>query len=180
MNCEESEQRFLLFVKSNPQTAAIVLENMGADKIIFRRHSDSVEIDFSVPIGHKLSQIEKQIGDFISMNPVKEDFSNLSTREMLELVEELIKEERFWEAHNVLEDIWKKQNGQNKKTVHDIIGVVVSQIKIQMGQMETGEKVYYRNLNALRADQVSEITEQLPEDFTYPLKLKMSALLQII
>ena len=153
---------------------------MGADKIIVRRHSDSTEIDFTLDAGQDSSQFQHLIDYLISINPVREDFSGMSTGEMLELADELVKEERFWDAHNVLEFLWKGSSGSKKALLHDVIGIIVSQIKVQMGQMKTGELVYKRSLSNLKDSAPAAFNESLPENFAYPLHISLSSLAGII
>lgn len=180
MNCDVSGQRFLLFVNSSPQKAVKLLENMGANKIIVRRHSDSTEIDFTLELGQDSSQIQQEIDDLKSINPVREDFSGVSTLRMLELADELVKEERFWEAHNVLEFLWKGSSGSKRALLHEVIGIIVSQIKVQMGQMKTGEMVYKRSLTNLKESAPAAFNESFPADFAYPLHISLSSLAGII
>ncbi len=176
MDCDSEMQRYLVFSEKGISAVREILEHIGASKIIVRKHSSSAEIDFRAPQKIKFSDLKDKFGDGNKLVPVKEDFTGMSLQEMLAMAEGLIHEERFWEAHNVLEDLWKNSAGKSKQVFHDIIGIVVSQIKVQMNQESTGQTVYLRNIAHLKEQRIDLITNQLPEKFSYPIKLKLSEL----
>lgn len=176
MDCDNEMQRFLVFSENVISNVREILKDIGAKKIIVRKHSSSTEIDFRAPHNVNIAELKEKIGNKSNITPVREDFSGIPIQEMLETAERLITEERFWEAHNVLEDLWKNSSGKSKQIVHDIIGIVVSQIKVQMNQESTGDIVYHRNLANLKEQRIDFITNQLPEKFSYPIKLKLSEL----
>lgn len=64
----------------------------------------------------------------------------------LEIFEEMNQEERFWELHEIMEHYWKIAYGSKKKFLKGIIGILVSQVKWQMGQYEVSGLVLERNL----------------------------------
>ena len=176
MDCDKDLQRYLVFSEKEIPTVNEILKKIGATKIIVRKHSSSEEIDFRVPHNANISELKEKLGNQNILIPVLEDFSGMPIQEMLETAERLISEERFWEAHNVLEDLWKNSAGKSKQVFHDIIGIVVSQIKVQMNQESTGQTVYLRNIAHLKEQRIDLITNQLPEKFSYPIKLKLSEL----
>lgn len=176
MACDNEMQRYLIFPDKETSTVKEILSTFGATKVIVRVHTSSSEIDFRVPSSIDFKELKEKLCGRGALTPVQEDFSGKSIQELLEMGDSLIIEERFWEAHNVLEDIWKNSSGNSKQIVHDVIGIIVSQIKVQMNQEGTGMEVYHRNWSSLRKKGIDAITVQLPEKFTYPIRMKLSEL----
>lgn len=172
--------RFLVFVKANNENVHSSLQDIGATQIIERAHTDKIELDFNLESSINIAYLKLKLNEFISLEEVLEDFSDLSNMDKLNMADTLIREERFWEVHNLLEDIWKSATGSRKLLLHDVIGIIVSQIKVQMNQWETGENVYARNIGRLKDNAPDSLVQQLPEEFCYPLKLKLSVLLDTI
>lgn len=180
MTCDLGKARLLVFVSGDYTCALRSLENMGADMLILRRHTDIMEIDFRLSISGDFSVTLSGVSGIVSFIQVQEDFSDKDEKTLLDLAEHLISQERFWEVHNMLEEIWKRIKGRQKEIVHDLIGIIVSQIKVQMNQQQTGETVYLRNLSKLKSLCISGLVSQLPEEFTYPLELEFSSLVDLL
>lgn len=177
MNCDTTLSRFLAFTGDYGDSFRGALESLDASRIIIRRHTDLVEVDFRISPEITAEELRRRIPGDAEVQPVVEDYPALSTSGMLRKCDELIAAERYWEAHNILEDIWKRSAGFQKQVAHDIIGIVVSQIKVQMNQYETGRTVYARNVSSLKENGITEILEQLPDQFAYPVRFSTFAVL---
>lgn len=180
MNCETDTVRFLAFSSNNLNDFLSALRKAGASRLIVRKHSDSVEIDFRLKDLEAGFALRTFFSGEIKIEEVREDFSNLSLVQKLAFADELISEERYWEAHNVMEDLWKSLTGKSKQILHDVIGLIVSQIKVQMGQNDTGAVVYDRTLINLKVQGIEILISQLPQVFTYPIKFKVSGILELL
>ncbi len=66
----------------------------------------------------------------------------------------LISEQRYWEAHDVLENIWHEQYGIMKKTYQFIILLCVANIHKQRGHIKTYKNVISR---AMKIDTINKI-----------------------
>lgn len=179
MNCNSQVPRYLCFTNSVKENQIRSALSLGIVNPIIRRHSDCSEVDFRFSGDPKLSGIPDILGAN-EISAVEENFSFLSAEEILSNATVLIRDERFWECHNYLEELWKRNSGQRKKLLHDVIGIVVSQIKMQMGQRDVGKRIYERSHNALSQMNAQAIIKQLPKDFTYPLKISLETILPML
>lgn len=57
---------------------------------------------------------------------------------------ELLRAERFWEAHEVLEGLWRSSSGERKVTLRRAIGVVAALTKAQEGKPEAAIEILRR------------------------------------
>lgn len=179
MNCDPSLPRYLSFLKFLDDEKLLKAKASGAVNPIVRKHSEGYELDFRFPDESGITELSVILGT-TNINRVEDDFSHLKTDEILERTNAMIKEERYWECHNLLEELWERYTGQKKKLIHDIIGLIVSQVKVQMGQWNVGKRVYERCCSQLNLTQGDAIIRQLPLDFAYPLKFNLGALKSIL
>lgn len=172
MNRDPQLPRYLCFTRSINEGILLKLKSLGAINPIIRKHTNCYEVDFRFALDPESAGFVELL-DSNEILLVEENFSSLTTKEILHKSTQLIGEERFWECHNLLEELWKRNSGNRKKLVHDVIGVIVSQIKVQMGQWEVGKKVYERTRKNLEMSNCGEIVKHLPTSFTYPVKISL-------
>ncbi len=95
--------------------------------------------------------------------------------------EEMVKLERFWELHEVLEHYWSQAESINKKILKALIGIMVSQVKWQMSQYNTSERILNRTICEL--EQLTGMKkENILKVSSYPVVLSenfMSSVTQI-
>ncbi len=175
MKCDVQCSRYLCFVDSVDDIKLQSLKSKGLFNLIIRKHSESIELDFRYQGDLGNSGILSLIGK-CDLLKVEDDFSSLSSSEILFKTNELIKEERYWECHNYLEELWKRYSGHKKRMIHDLIGLIVSQIKWQMDQWEVGKRVYERSYKALKMHTLPALSLQLPSEFRYPLKISLDVI----
>ncbi len=121
----------------------IAPETAGIKKII-RRTTYGQEIDYySIPDKQTMPVIPGEKFRFNADLYDNEDFYEGFTREIFI---EMNQQERFWELHEIMEHYWKISSGMKKKFLKEIIGILVSQVKWQMGQYEVSGLVLERNL----------------------------------
>lgn len=179
MNCDTRLPRYLCFTRALGEEQVSAAKSIGAVNPIIRKHTDSYEFDFRFPG----DPMETELPDALKTTEIiaaEYDFASLTAEQILADSGALIAEERFWESHNLLEELWQRSTGDRKSMLHDVIGLVVSQIKVQMGQWEVGKKVYERSAASLGRMGVESIVEQLPEDFAYPLKISLEPILPLM
>ncbi len=86
-----------------------------------------------------------------------------NVKEPVSLILELIRSERFWECHEVLEDRWRKLDGVLKEIARYLIRIFVGQVKWQMGQYKLSEEITndsLMKLNKLTGLQVNQILKR--------------------
>lgn len=179
MNCNPQLPRYLCFLDHVNEDSLRDARSLGLVNPIMRKHSSGIELDFRFPSDPMESNLPVMLGTDMILK-VEEDMSGLSPSELLEASASLVEEERYWECHNCLEELWKRSTGSDKKMLHEIIGVIVSQIKVQMGQREVGERVYNRSVGELKRSNFANIAKELPDNFQYPIKFSFDLVLEAI
>ncbi len=179
MNCDPVLPRYLCFTDFLDDQKILNAKALGIVNPIVRKHSDIFELDFRFPGNPNKTNLSDTLNTS-EIFEVEDDFSHVRTSEILSTITALISEERYWECHNLLEELWKRHSGEKKKLLHEIIGIVVSQIKVQMGQWEVGKVVYERSFRELNSSDGDKMVKQLPHDFAYPLKFNLEILNSIL
>jgi predicted metal-dependent hydrolase len=62
---------------------------------------------------------------------------HLSKKEALDRSRELFNDERYWKCHEVLENIWKQSEGEEKRLLNGIILVAAAFVHFQKGENQT-------------------------------------------
>ena len=78
------------------------------------------------------------------------------------------RDERFWELHEIMEHYWKKSTGKDKMILQEIIGILVSQVKWQMGQIKVSENVLNRNIRLLEKN-TEMVRDEIILGVSYPI-----------
>lgn len=119
----------------------------------------SAHIEFDV--GIEKEEIDKLLDKFKKIAPIKRCIEiterDMSKDEAVEYARILFNEERYWEAHEVLEGVWKDSNGDEKLTVQGIILVCAALVHMQKDDNEVGYAILKRALPKLVMDKYKEI-----------------------
>src|SRR5579875_52217 len=174
-SCSKAK-RYLLFSILPEDHIRGVLMASGAFDLIIRKHTDRQEVDFKILDKQPAEEI-KHLGVIIE---VEETVFQSSCEDILREAELMAGEERFWEVHNFLEYLWKSARELQKSILHEVIGIVVSQIKAQMGQTDVAERVYLRSRRNLISLTNGAFANFLPESFRYPLTFPFATVLPYI
>jgi hypothetical protein len=148
--------------------------DFGQDGFIIRNTSYGCEIDcFEESRCHLISDKipESQILFRSSDSHLELLKNTLSDRDLLIQAISMFNCERYWEYHELLERIWKSQEGNAKRYIQCLILVGVSQVKYQMNQPNIGKTVYSRALREMSRLNARLSKESFPECFRYPLKI---------
>ena len=121
----------------------IAPETTGIKKI-FRKTTYGQEIDYYRIPDKQTVPVTK--GEKFRFNADLYDNEDFYEGFSLKIFEEMNQEERFWELHEIMEHYWKIASGSKKKFLKGIIGILVSQVKWQMGKYEVSGLVLERNL----------------------------------
>src|SRR5256712_7227407 len=105
---------------------ARIRELLGsADKIGNLRISTSaIEFDLfaeQTDINRSKSLLEAKISKVVTLRPIESRASPRGDRETLREGIDLVNQERFWEAHEVLEEIWHPATGDDRDTIQGLI-----------------------------------------------------------
>lgn len=143
-------ERYLLYLKNQrfqPSDAHAVLLRARtsvpkSDDIIIRDVRVArrlIELDLSVSEQEVLDRIVLKaistIAEFDNYERVKEE--DLSKEEAIDRARDLFNNEKFWRCHEVLENIWKQSDGEEKRLLNGVILVAAAFVHFQKGENET-------------------------------------------
>lgn len=174
--------RIILFIENTVNIAQYDLRQHCTRNPIIRKHTDSIELDISTDFPSLFIKTMKFRVCFLRIRkianngeyvPLKRDKVLQRKDDMLETASRLFDEERYWEAHMLLEYLWKCVSGSEKTYIQNLIHLAVAMIKFQMDQKETAKIVYERAVGRISTarDARPEFFE-IPGKFEYPLRLR--------
>ena len=156
------------------------LENTGALYIMSRKHKNCIEIDFQ-------TKEELNMGNLNLENLPFFEFTQLITEENTKpaltesdmpiaffIANWLIDEERYWETHELLEDIWHISHGNIREYFHGLTLLAVAGVQWQTQREDIARSTYIRAVTKLRSSEINmEFVESLPQAYVYPLKIRI-------
>ncbi len=104
------------------------------------------------------SLLGEKIGELLKLKKVEECELEKCNKNL----QELVKNGRCWEAHELLEELWHKAEGSKKEEIHKIIKVCVAVVHYQRGNFETAKRIMHE---ALQGGINVELTESLEIGF---------------
>ncbi|ABL87541.1 protein of unknown function DUF309 [Pyrobaculum islandicum DSM 4184] len=114
--------------------------------ITIRVASSHVEVDVKTDdLETAVVEVERKIGRVL-------DVIDITFEEVggdVEKYVELFNKERFWEAHNVLEGVWRKTR---EPTLQGLIMLAASFVKLQEGQLDKFERLIKEAIQLLEKD----------------------------
>ncbi len=123
------------------EIASVIKNNLKDVKLVdVRKASNHIELDLFCS---ELDAVKKALQNFFKLidsrvleEEVKED--------RMELAKRLFNEERFWEVHEVLEYLWRKATGDEKRMLHGIILLAASMVHNQKSRKEVAISIMKR------------------------------------
>ncbi|MCW6169407.1 MAG: DUF309 domain-containing protein [Thermoplasmatales archaeon] len=159
------------------------LEELGDDlkKIIIRKNTHGFELDVHTEEAEKSIEAVRSlfcVGTISFPNSIEQAFrlkkqlNNNRVLEVLKFSESLMLQERFWESHVILEELWKSSNGKVKSYFQGLILISASMVHFQMGKTEKAFTIYRKALQLIKSSGIdSPILDTIPQDFSYPIAL---------
>ncbi len=93
---------------------------------------------------------------------------DMSKDESIEYARELFNAERYWEAHEVLEGIWKESNGDEKEVIQGIILLAAAFVHLQRGEEDVAYSILKRaipklsmNINGMDIISIKSMVEDM-------------------
>jgi predicted metal-dependent hydrolase len=157
-------KRCLLYLKNRkfqPSDASAILKAAltqipRSGKVIIRdvRVADRfIEFDLSVSDQEILDQVVikalSSIGDMDNFEMLTEE--NFSKEEGIDRARDLFNDERFWRCHEILEGIWKRSEGEEKRLLNGVILVAAAFVHFQKGENETCISILRRAHDKIRS-----------------------------
>jgi Domain of unknown function (DUF309). len=135
----------------------VILENKGLSP---KEYKSLFNLFKKILVGYKLNDI--RIGNFhieIDLFSSNKDFLKLLNefkiievrdlseqmqKNIFEFAKELFNKERFWEFHEVLESLWRKNEGKEKNILHGLILIAAAFVHKQRGNDKVALSVLKR------------------------------------
>lgn len=164
-----------------PNTSRKELSSIAihATKKIVRVKSYGTEIDVhSLDINHLLEDTKKSL-EIRSWREVKEEEPKTSPtindiRMAFGVADDLCKGERFWEAHTVLESVWRNSQTEIRPFLQAIIQLFASQVQEQMGNHQVALSIYSKVVAKLKQNRfLIRSDQEIPQQFKYPVKINL-------
>lgn len=102
--------------------------------------SEHIEIDL---ISNQLSNLSK-LKSLFELTCIRDLNIELKIDAFL-LAKYFFNKERFWEVHEILENVWKKKEGNEKKILHGLILLAASYVHLQRGREKVALEVLQRS-----------------------------------
>jgi hypothetical protein len=114
-----------------------------------------IEFDVSVGKQEMLDRIIlkalSKIAEFDSYEKIKEE--DLSKEEAIDKARVLFNRERYWKCHEVLENVWKQSEGEEKGLLNGVILIAAAFVHFQKGENETGIGILRRAHDKIKSAQ---------------------------
>ena len=150
-------------------------------KVIIRKNTHGFELDVHT------EEVEKSIEAIRSLfyvgmisfpNLIEQSFklrkplNENETLEILRFSESLMLQERFWESHVILEELWKCSEGKVKTYYQGLILISASMVHHQMERKDKAFEMYMRGRQFIKLSRLANgILDDLPMEFNYPIAL---------
>lgn len=172
-------KRYLAFVTFPYNSLVDHLKGEGCVDIIVRKFTYGTEVDFHCMNDEIISALSSRYAfqrlrefdeEADSFRPEKRQSFLDREDEIVGEANELITQERYWESHTVLENLWKSHEGPRKEYYQGIILVSASMTQHQMGKPDAAISLYGRARSLLQDSGIGgHILSQIPDEFSYPV-----------
>jgi len=151
-------KRYLIRIKKDEKDPKLLLQEL---RRTFKRvgnmrvSSEALEFDlFSDDKEEEIKKLLEAYGEVITFRRLGESL-NLNLKE-------LFQEERFWEAHEFLEEIWRKEEGDRKETLQGLILFVAALVHYQRNEIKLS--LFERALSKMKVNLEGIKVEELKEE----------------
>jgi predicted metal-dependent hydrolase len=127
--------------------------------IDLRIGSSHIELDIVTDV-RGAEDIKRYVEKFQRVIDLREIVKSEETRKpevVMREAAQLFNRERFWEAHEVLEGLWRRLTGVEKNVVHGLILLAAAYVHLQKDELEVFRSILARARNALEEHDVVEI-----------------------
>jgi|YelNatPaOPRAMG01_1025707.scaffolds.fasta_scaffold50779_1 hypothetical protein len=156
-------------------------------KIIIRKNTRGFELDIHTDnLGESIESIKSYFDlQMITFpNSIERSFeirgilSHEVIVKLLKFSESLMLQERFWESHIILENLWKSSWGNKKSYFQGLILLSASMVQYQMGNFTKSREIYERSKRLMRLSTINtDLLSIIPEDFSYPISLNYQSMI---
>lgn len=136
-------------------TAKRLVESSGASVGNLRVSNAAVEFDLFVNEQSAakvlVPKLASAIGEVKTVRRLDVEEKPLTKQEAVERSVALFNEERFWEAHEVLEQVWRKESGVEKEILQGLILIAAALVHLQKSRTRVCLSVTKRAYDKLRS-----------------------------
>lgn len=155
-------------------------------KTIFRKNTHGFELDAHIiEVGRSIVEVSSlhellfvSFPDSIEkLCGFKEPLNEYKITEFLKFSESLMLQERFWESHVILENLWKLSEGNRKSYFQGLILLSASMVQYQMGRETKAYSIYQRSYELIQQSKInSKLLDHLPHRFSYPISFNFESM----
>lgn len=127
--------------------------------IDLRVGSAHIEVDTVMEVGGA-EDIRRYVERFLPVIDLREVSKSEETRKpevVVMTAVQLFNSERFWEAHEVLEGLWRRLTGVEKSVVHGLILLAAAYVHLQRAELEVFRSILARAKTVLEEHEVVEM-----------------------
>jgi len=153
--------RYMLYLKNgtfSPKDVNVLISRARSllreqDAVVrdTRVSSQHIEYDISLAASEDLKIIESKlsvIGNFIEVYPVIE--REYEKKQAILIAIKYFNEEKYWIAHEILEGVWKKSTGEEKRLLNGLILVAAAFVHYQKDESKIALGIMRRAMDKLR------------------------------
>jgi len=125
-----------------------VVRSFEADIGNLRVSSCAVEFDLLLTNENHLQSaigaLESKVGRLLTLRKLDVRTLLLGKGEIMKLVLDLFNEERYWESHETLEEVWRPATGVEKESLHALILLAASFVHLQRNEPDVALSIMKR------------------------------------
>ena len=159
----------------------------NSQKIIIRRNTGGFELDVHTENLGESFEAVKSLYDLHTISfpdSIERSFkidgilNQDRIVKLLKFSESLILQERFWESHIILENLWKSSEGSRRSYFQGLILLSASMVQYQMGNNKKSLEIYERSTRLIRLSGINiNLLSKIPQEFSYPVTLNYESML---
>lgn len=149
-----NEKRF--HPKDIPRVKGLATQTVsarGARAENFRVSTQAIEFDLFLPEGqapeHTTNAISRTLGSLLTIRQL-DGASKRGKEEIIREARSFWEEERYWEVHETLEEIWRREGGAEKELLQGIILVAAALVHYQRHELDVCLRMLQKALPKLK------------------------------
>lgn len=173
-------QRLLITVKENANKQDIEKID-GVYDIVIRKRTYATEIDLHTTHPDDAENKISSLFTVLECIPLEEGPPDRSQefygrviareKEIMREAGKLFSEERYWEAHTVLEDLWRASKGEKRTYLQGLILIAAAMVHYQRDEPDIADRIYRRAINLVKSTGYWKmLSGNINEDFRYPVE----------
>ncbi len=121
-----------------------VFDDVRDARVASKHVEFDVSMDKPIECSNVLDILNSRIGKVIGYTEIREIY--IEDKERLKHAKELFNAERYWEAHEMLEGLWKKSSGEEKDILQGLILVCAAFVHAQKAEYDIALSILRRAL----------------------------------